>query len=76
MIIKKIKSIFHKEKWPDDKEIRFILSVKGNKKDMVMYYTQEQFNILIGAINLGFQVINMPRIITTAESRTTQEFIQ
>ncbi len=69
------KSIFHKEKWPSDKEIRFVLSVKGGK-DTVMYLTQKQFNIWVTMFNLGCQIINMPMVIATMGPKTTQEFIQ
>jgi len=75
MIGNLIKSIFHKEKWPEGQDIRLILSAKGNKKDTVTYMSQEQFNILVGLINLGSQVIQMPMVIATMEPKTTQGFI-
>lgn len=69
-----IKSIFHKEKWPDDKDVRFVLSAKGGK-ETIMYLTQEQFNILVGLINIGSQVVQMPMVIATMEPKTTQGFM-
>ncbi len=74
MIGNLIKSIFHKEKWPIDKEIRLVLSVKGGK-DSVIYLTQDRFNMLVGLINLGSQVIQMPMVIATMEPKTTQGFM-
>lgn len=69
-----IKSIFHKEKWPIDKDVKFVLSAKGGE-ETIMYMTSEQFNILVGIINLGAQVVKMPVVIATMEPKTTQGFM-
>ena len=76
MIINKIKSIFHKEKWPNDKDIRFVISAKGKKEGTIMYLSQEQFNTLIGMINIGCQVVKMPMMVAMMEPQITNEFIQ
>jgi len=74
MMFDKIKSIFHKEKWPADKDVKFVLSAKGGR-ETIMYLSQEQFNILVGLINLGSQVVQMPMVIATMEPKTTQGFM-
>jgi len=73
MIGNLIKSIFHKEDWPEDKVIKWVMTTRKGDKPTVIYLTQEQLNIIMELISLGTQVVEMQDIFfTKMEQKSTQ----